>query len=56
MTFTPYVFVKLETAKDVLSEMSKKADLRTTFDSQHAKGFQTLLKSAAQHFYRIFLL
>ena len=34
---------------------SKKPRFKTPFDSHYAKVFQTLLKSAAQHFYHIFL-
>ena len=34
--------------------MSKKPDLRTPFDSQHAKKVQKLLKSARQLFYQTF--
>ena len=34
--------------------MSKKSCIRTPFDSQHAKGFQILLKSALWQFYHIF--
>ena len=33
--------------------MSKKPRFRTLFNSQHAKGSQTLLKSAREHFYYI---
>ena len=55
MTLTIYLFPKLRTGKDVVIQMSKKPlRFRTTFDSQHAKGLQTLVKSAQQHFYHIF--
>ena len=33
--------------------MSKKPRFRILFNSQHAKGSQTLLKSAREHFYYI---
>ena len=48
MTLLPYVFPKLEKAKDVGSKMSKKLHFRILFDTQHAKGSQTLLKFAQQ--------
>ena len=35
--------------------MSKKIRFKTPFDSQHAKGSQTLRNSSAKHFYHIFL-
>ena len=54
MTLIAYVFPKLQTAKNFLRSMSKKQRLRTPFESQHAKVFQTLLESARQHFYHIF--
>ena len=34
--------------------MSKKPRYKTPFDSQHAKGSQTLLDAARQHVYHIF--
>ena len=46
MSLIAYVFPKLETAKDVVSEMSKKQRFRAPFDSQHPKGCETLVKSA----------
>ena len=33
-----YVFLKLETAKDMVRGKSKKPCFRTPLDSQHAKG------------------
>ena len=50
------LFPKLWTAKNVIRYMSKKPRFRTPFDSQHAEGSGTLLKSAAQHFYNISIL
>ena len=38
-----YTFLKLRTAKDAVRKMSKKPGFRTSFDSQHAKEYQTLL-------------
>ena len=49
-----YGFLKLETPKDLGRQMSKKIPFKTPFDSQHAKGCKTQLKSAAKHFYHIF--
>ena len=39
MTFKGYVFSELETAKDVVSQISKKLRFRTPCDSQHVKEF-----------------
>ena len=54
MSLIAYVFPKLETAKDVVSEMSKKQRFRAPFDSQHPKGCKTLVKSTWNHLYHIF--
>ena len=53
MTIIADVFSNLWTAKYVVKEMSKKTGFKTPFDSQHPKGYQTLLRSAPKHFYRI---
>ena len=55
MALIPSVLLKLETAKNVVRKMSKKIRFKTPFDSQHAKGSQTLRNSSAKHFYHIFL-
>ena len=52
MTIIAYVFPKSE-SKEV-KKMFKTNSFKTPFDSQHAKGSQTLLKSASKHFYHIF--
>ena len=39
------VFLKLQTVKYLLRQLSKKRRFRTSFHSQHVKGFQTLVKS-----------
>ena len=39
------VFAKLETLKILFRPLSEKRRLRTRFDSQHVKAFQTLPKS-----------
>ena len=40
-----YVFSKLQTAKDVVTQMSKKFRFRRPYSKQHGKWSQTLLKS-----------
>ena len=51
MTLIAYFFPKLQTAKDVVGQISKKPRFRTPLDSQHVKGSQTLVKSVRQFFY-----
>ena len=48
------VFPKLHTVKDLVRPLSKKRSFRILFDSQHVKGYQTLLKSSWEHFYHFF--
>ena len=50
------VFPILQTVKDLVRSLSKIHRFRTSFDSQHVKGSQTLVKSAWEHFYHIFHL
>ena len=54
MTVLAYVFPKLGTVKNVVSQMSKKPCFRTLFESQHAKGFQTQLKSLRKFYCQMF--
>ena len=54
MRLIAYVFRKLLTPNDVVTEMSKRARYKTPSENQHVKGSQRLLKSARQHFYPIF--
>ena len=42
---------KLLTAKLVATEMSKRPSFMQRFGSQHGNGYQTLLRSARNHFY-----
>ena len=49
-----YIFPKLQTVKDLVRALSKKHYFGTFFESQHAEGSQTLLKSGSEHFYHIF--
>ena len=46
-----YAFLKLETARDVAREITKKTRFKTPFDSEHAKG-TPLLRSPWQLFYQ----
>ena len=48
------VFSKLRTVKDLVKPLSKKRRFRPSFDSQHVKGSQTLVKFAWEHFYQLF--
>ena len=50
------LFGKLDTVKDLVRSLFQKDRLRNPFDSQHIKGSQTLVKSASEHFYQIFLI
>ena len=49
------VFWRLQTAKDLVRPHSKKCRFRTSFNSQHVKVSQTLVKFIIKHFYHIFL-
>ena len=55
MIFIANLFPKLLTVKDLVRPLSKKRRFRTFFDSQHVKGSQTLVKSAWERFYQIFV-
>ena len=46
MNFIAYMFWKIQTAKDVVRQLSKRPLFRTPFNSQHVKGTETLVKSA----------
>ena len=46
-------FPKLQNVKDFVRPLSKKRRLKTSFDSQHVKGPQTLVKAAWEHLYHI---
>ena len=52
MTLIADVFSKLETAKNVVKKMSRKSRFKPPFDSQHAKGYQTLLNVQQSTFTR----
>ena len=48
------LFRKLHTVKELVRPLFKKDHLRNSFDSQHIKGYETLVKSASEQFYEIF--
>ena len=48
------VFPKLATVQGLVTPLTIQLRLKTSFDSQHVKRFQTLLKSSWGHFYHIF--
>ena len=48
------VFSKWQTVKDLVGLLSKKRRFTTSFDSQHVKGSQTIVKSKWEHFCQIF--
>ena len=50
-----YVFPKLSTVSGLVTPLTIQRCLKTSFESQHVKLFQKLVKSSLQHFYHIFL-
>ena len=48
------VFPKLATVQGLVTPLTIQLRLKTSFDSQHVKRFQTLLKSSWEHCYHIF--
>ena len=48
------IISKLLTSKELVAETSKSCCFGTAFGKQRVNGFQTLLKSARHHYYRIF--
>ena len=54
MTLIAYLFSKLQTAKHVVRQMSKKSRFSSLFNKQHATRSQTLLKSEDQHLSHIY--
>ena len=48
------VFPKLATVQGLVTPLTIQQRLKTSFDSQHVKRFQTLVKSSWEHFYHIF--
>ena len=45
---------KLHIVKELVRPLFKKHRLRNSFESQYIKGYQTLVKTAREHFYQIF--
>ena len=54
MTLMADVFPILLTPKNVVRSMSKKSRFKRSFEKQHGKGAQTLLKFEWQHLYHIY--
>ena len=48
------VFPKLAAVQGLVTPLTIQRRLKTSFDSQHVKRFQTLVKSSWEHFYHIF--
>ena len=45
MVLTAYVFPKTEPGKDMVRKISTNSGFKIPFNSQHVKGYQTLLES-----------
>ena len=56
MTFIADVFPKLRTQKNLIRSMPKKSRFKGSFEKQHGKCAQTLLKFAWQNLYHIYWL
>ena len=54
MTLIADVFPKLRTPKNVVRSISKKSNFRGSFEKQHSKRDQTLLKFKRQELYQIY--
>ena len=48
------VFPKLATVQGLVTPLTIQRRLKTSFDNQHVKRYQTLVKSSWEHFYHIF--
>ena len=48
------VIPKLATVQSLVTPLTIQRCLKTSFDSQHVKRFQTLVKYSSEHFYHIF--
>ena len=48
------VFPKLASVQDLVTPLTIQRRLKTSFESQHVKRFQTLVKSSWEQFYHIF--
>ena len=54
MTLIADVFAKLRTPENLVRSMSKKTRFKGSFEKQHGKRAQTLLKFALQNLYHIY--
>ena len=54
MTHIPYVFPKLQTAKDVVRQMYEKSCFKRLFDKRDGEPFQTQFKSARPNLYHLY--
>ena len=54
MTLIPDFFSKLRTPENMARYMSEKSRFKGSFDKQHGKRVQTLLRSGQQHRYHIY--
>ena len=54
MTLIADFFPKLGTPENVARYMSNKSRFKGTFDRQHGKLVQTVLRSGQKHFYHIY--
>ena len=54
MALIAYVFLKLQTMKDMFRQMFKSPRFRESLESEHLKASQTLMKSPQAHVYHIF--
>ena len=48
------IFLELATVQGLVTPLTIQRRLKTSFDSQHVKPFQTLVKSSWEHLYHIF--
>ena len=48
------VFPKLASVQGLVTPLTIQRRLKTSFDSQHVKRFQTVVKCSWEHFYHIF--
>ena len=53
-THIAYLFVRSRIPKNVVRSMSKKSSFRLSFQEQHGKRVQTILKYERQHLYHIY--
>ena len=54
MSLIAFVFLILQTAKDVVREVFKKSQFRRPFDSLPSKRSQRLIKPEGQHLHHIY--